>query len=275
MIPTPFLVADLLDGNTWDGLGKGELTLPEGMFNKLLASVQMPLPIVAVELTCQSGLLLLTIKLDLNANGLPLRPQVQQLFELERVRIDPINKFVLIKPVGGLRIREETLSRSRLSPMGRALVSTILHTPTLLKLVRDRFPRQINYDNGRLHINLAGLDGVRESLDRDIELGHVKFRLLDAISIRDIDIRKGRVVVRYDFQKEKLLERLNAPAPDGYYRTETPPDGPETNPARMLPSTASGAPPASRIDTAKRVISAGRGVGRSIGRGLINRFRNR
>ena len=271
-IPTPILIADLLDGNSWSGLGEGELNLPEAMLNRLLNSAQMPLPISELNLTCQSGYFLVTVRLDLRNQGLPLRPEVSQMFVLERVRLDPINKFILLKPKGGLRVNEETLSRSRLSPIARALVTTIIHTPTLLKLVRDRFPRTVNYDNGRLHINLAGMSGVAESLDREIELGHVKLKLLEVLSIRNIEIRKGRVVIRARFEHERLLSILHSPPPEGFY--DAPEPEPDLNPPRqaMLPPAPSDE---SRLERAGRLTrSVGRTASR-VGFGIIGRLRGK
>ena len=270
-IPTPILFADLLDANTWKLLGDGEINLPEAMLNRLLNANRMPLPITEIALTCQSGYFLITVRLDLHGQGLPLKPEVSQMFVLERVRLDPLNKFILLRPKGGLRINEETLGKSRLSPLAKALVMTVLHTPTLLKLVRDRFPRTVNYENGRLHINLGGMSGVAESLDREITVGHVKLKLLDSLSIRDINIRKGKVVIRVQFAHERLLETLLSPPPEGFYDNPAPEPSPRARP--LLPAARSDNE--SRRAQATRISrSVGRGVTR-VGRGLLGRFRGK
>ena len=272
MIPTPLIIADLLDGNGLNNIGGGELIIPESMLNTLLSSLDLPLPIAGVDLRCQSGYFALVIKLDLRGQGIPLRPEVEQLFELERLRLDPLNQFILIKPRGGLRIREETISRSRLSPMAGAVLTTMLHTPTLLKLVRDRFPRRVHYENGRLHINLAGTSAMEGLAGKDIELGHIKLQVLDFLTIRDVDIRKRQVVIRFRFEKEELLAKLREPAPEGYYI----PKRPEAPESRMLPPA--GGSTQSNESRAERAVRVGKKVGGTVtkgakvlGRGLVGR----
>jgi len=258
MIPTPLLIADLLDGNGLDNLGEGELVIPESMLNTLLSSIELPLPIAGVDLKCQSGYFAVVVKLDLRGQGLPLKPEVEQMFELDRVRLDPINQFILIKPRGGLRVREETVSTSRLSPMATAVLTTMLHTPTLLKLVRDRFPKRVNYDNGRVHINLAGTAAMEGIAGREIDLGHVKLHLLDFLTIRDVDIRKRQVVIRFRFEKEQLLAKLREPPPEGFY---APPCRPEPPESRLLTAGGPAGPDESKAQKALRVS---RSVGKTV-----------
>ncbi len=232
MIQPPILVADILNANTLETLGRSELILPEVMLNRLLSAAPLPLPLETVHLACQSGFFMLTVQLDLRNQGLPLRPRVQQMFELERLRLDPVNQFILLRPRGGIKINEGSLGRRRLSPMARALLTTILHTPTLLKLVRDRFPQNVSYEHGRLHINLSELGPIQSLVEREVPLGHVNLHPMEFLNIHDVDIRKGQLVLRLRFQKEDLLKTLQAEPPEGFYKN------PEAGPSRarrMLP----------------------------------------
>lgn len=264
MIQPPTLLADFLGANTLETLGRGELLLPEKMLNRLLSSAPLPLPLERVDLACQSGFFLLTVQLDLREQGLPLRPQVQQMFELERLRLDPVNQFILLRPRGGLHIDEGSLGRRRLSPMARALLTTMLHTPTLLKLVRDRFPKNVSYEHGRLHIDLSGLGPIQEMLAREVPLGHVQLKPMEFLSIHDIDIRKEALVLLFRFSKAPLLEHLTSDPPAGFY---APPE-PSQRARRMLP------PPEERVQEtpAERALRLGRAA-RERGRGLLQRLR--
>jgi hypothetical protein len=265
MIQAPILLADFLGANSLETLGRGELLLPEVMLNRLLSAAPLPLPLERVDLTCQSGFFLLKIQLDLREQGLPLRPQVQQMFELERLRLDPHNQFLLLRPRGGLYIDEGSISRRRLSPVARALLTTLLHTPTLLKLVRDRFPKNVQYEHGRLHIDLSGLGPIQELIQREVPLGHIQLKPLEFINIQDIDIRKGALVLLFRFEKEPLLLTLRADAPPGFY--QDPSQG-ARHARKMLP------PPEERVreTPAERALRLGR-VARDRGLTLLDRLR--
>ena len=265
MQQAPALIADILSANTLLTLGEGELLIPEKMLNRLLGSVPMPLPLAAVELACQSGFFEVSVQLDLREQGLPLRPKVKQKFDLERLRLDPINQFLLLRPRGGLSVNEGSVGRRRLSPMARALLTTMLHTPTLLKLVRDRFPDNISYEHGRLHIDLSSIEAISGLADKEAPVGHVNLKPMAFLNIHDVDIRKGAVVLRYRFEKEALLDSLRTSPPEGFY-----PDAPgraESRAARMLP------PPEERVreTPAERAVRLGR-IGAEQGRMLLGRI---
>ncbi len=259
MVPVPLLVAELLGGNGLDNLGEGEFIIPESMIQAALGGLELPLPIAGVAVECRSGFFKVIVRLDLSAQGLAIKPQVEQMFDLERLRIDPLNQFILLKPRGGLIVREETLDRQRISPLARAVVQTVLHTPTLLKLVRDRFPRSVHYENGRLHINLAAVGLMESPLGRPIPLGHVELKILDFLTIRDVDIRREKVVIRFRFEKERLLEHLRQPAPKVEVEAEAEAERPAG--PRLLPGSVE-APPRKR----DRILGAVKGV-----RGLLRR----
>ncbi len=248
----PVLLADILAANTLLTLDKGEVAIPEKMLNRLLSGLPLPMPLVSVELACQSGFFELSVQLDLREQGLPLRPKVKQKFDLERLRLDPTNQFVLIKPRGGLQVDEGSTGRRKLSPMAKALLTTILHTPTLLKLVRDRFPKNINYEHGRLHVDLSTLGPIQSLVAKETPIGHVQLTPMQYLNIHDVDIRKGAVVLRYRFEKEGLLEALRSAPPEGFY---APGDlsGSERRTRRLLP------PPEERVPEtpAERAVRLG------------------
>lgn len=265
----PVLLADILSANSLKTLERSELAIPEEMLNRLLSSLPLPLPLAGLHLKCQSGFFEVSIQLDLRGQGLPLRPRVKQKFDLERLRLDPENQFVLIRPRGGLQIDEGSVGRRRLSPMARALLTTILHTPTLLKLVRDRFPQNITYEHERLHIDLSSLDAIKGLVAREAPVGHVTLRPMEYLNIHDVDIRKGAVVLRFRFEKEDLLGQLRAAPPEGFYKNGAP--GPSERSPLMLP------PPEERVretpaERALRMGIAGVRQGRKLfGRVMRNR----
>ena len=124
MMQPPVLLSDILAANSLKSLEDGEVLIPEKMLNRLLSSLPMPLPLAGVRLVCRSGFLEVSVQLDLREQGLPLRPKVKQKFDLERLRLDPVNQFVLLKPRGGLKVDEGSVGRRRLSPVARALLAT-------------------------------------------------------------------------------------------------------------------------------------------------------
>ena len=262
----PVLLADVLSANSLNTLGEGEILIPEEVLNRLLSSAPLPLPLDTVHVACRSGFFHLSVQLDLRGQGLPLRPRVQQMFELERLRLDTINQFILIRPRGGLQIDEGSVGRRRLSPVARALLTTILHTPTLLKLVRDRFPKNVVYEYGRMHIDLSGVGPIRSVVEKRLPLGHVDLQVVRFLSIHDVDIRKGVLVLRYRFEKERLLDALRESPPPGYY--DAPPARAEQRAERLLP------PPEERVSAsaAERAVNLGRAVGRR-GRRLLDAVR--
>ena len=266
----PILLADILAANSLATLGDSEIMIPEEMLNRLLGSAPLPLPLDKVHVACRSGFLLLSVQLDLRGQGLPLRPRVQQMFELERLRLDTLNQFILLRPRGGLHVDEGSVGRRRLSPVARALLTTMLHTPTLLKLVRDRFPKNVVYEHGRLHIDLSGVGPIEGVVGKKAPIGHVDLQILKYINIHDVDIRKGAMVLRFRFEKDQLLDALREPPPDGFYDKERAEDRPEDRPERLLP------PPEERVQpsTAERAIKIGSSIA---GRGasLLRRVRNR
>lgn len=269
MIQPPTLLADFLSANTLDTLGRGELHLPEEMLNRLLSAAPLPLPLDRVRLACQSGFFEVDIQLDLREQGLPLRPQVQQMFELERLRLDPLNQFILLRPRGGLRIHEGSVGRRSLSPMARALLTTLLHTPTLLKLVRDRFPKNIQYEHGRMHIDLSTVDAIKELVAREVPLGHVNLKPMEFLNIHDVEIRKGALVLLFRFEKPELLAALRRDAPADFYQD---PKRPTRDARRLLAAPEM----ASYVEEspAERALRLGRAV-RDRGAGLLSLIRNR
>lgn len=250
MLDTPGLVGDILSANGLSTLGGGEIVIPESLLNRLLSGLDLPMPLESIDVACQAGYVLISVNLNLRGHGLPIRPKVQQMFQLERLRIDPVNQFILLSLRGGLRIREESLGRSRLSPVASAIISSMLHTPTLLKLLRDRFPKSVNYVHGKLHINLAG-SGLLEG--HEVALGHVNLNVLEYLTIRNVAIKRGAVVIHFRFDKEAMLAELHSEPPEGFY---DPPERPETelNPARLLPEQAGASDDRSRP---KRALDAG------------------
>ncbi len=269
MIQPPILLADILSANSIKSFEDQELAIPEQMLNRLLSSLPLPLPLAGVTLLCQSGFFELGIQLDLRAQGLPLRPRVKQKFDLERLRLDPTNQFLLLRPRGGLQIDEGSVGRRRLSPMAKALLTTILHTPTLLKLVRDRFPQNVRYEHGRLHVDLSSVDAIKSLVAREAPVGHVTLKPMSYLNIHDVDIRKGALVLCYRFEKDDLLEQLRSAPPSGFYKDSAA--AAETRATRMLP------PPEDRVreTPAERAVRLGiAGVKR--GRTLFSRvMRNR
>ena len=220
MIQPPVLIADILNSNSLRSMEKGELFIPEKMLNRLLGSVPMPLPLVGIKVICKSGFFEMSVQLDLREQGLPLRPQVKQKFDLERLRLDPSKQFILLKPRGGLYVNEGSVGRRRLSPIARALLTTMLHTPTLLKLIRDRFPKSVQYEYNRLHIDLSSMEAIQSLIGRETTVGHVHLQPMTYLNIHDVDIRKGSVVLRYRFEKAELLETLQGAPPQGFYKDE-------------------------------------------------------
>jgi hypothetical protein len=265
----PALLADILDANSLDSMEDSELFIPEAMLNRLLGAAPLPLPLTTVHLACRSGFFLLTVQLDLRGQGVPLRPRVQQMFELERLRFDSLNQFILLRPRGGLHINEGSVGRRRLSPVARALLTTILHTPTLLKLVRDRFPDNVVYEHGRMHIDLSNIEAITGVVTKSTAIGHIDLQILKYLNIHDVDIRKGAIVLRYRFEKERLLDALREAPPEGYYKHNRPPRA-ESRSERLLP------PPVERMQPSKaeKALRLGTSIA---GRGarLFRRIRDR
>lgn len=265
----PSLLAALLDHNTWAALGEGRFSIPEQLLADLLAQVSMPDPIDRVTLLCRPGHFLVRVRVDLHGLGVPLAPEVEQVFQLEQARVDSIGRFVVLRPQGGLQLVEESLGIKRLPPMAKLVMGRILHTPTLLALVRDRFPRMLSYEHGRLHISLANI----AALDREITLGGARFPLLRVLTVRGMRVEMGRVAVRLDFDKEALVTALRKPAaaagaPDAAGEgSRTPPDPHMPPPPSDMPAPVeSGAEAAIRIG--RQVGEAGfRLLGRALRRG--------
>lgn len=245
--PVNALLSELLDGNTWDALGDGRFYLPEKMLADLLGGVSMPDPLDRIQLLCRPGHFVIRVRVDLRSKGVPLTPEVQQIFELEQARIDPIGRFVVLRPQGGLQIVEESLGIGSLPPMAKLIMGRILHTPTLLALVRDRFPRQLSYEHGRLHIGLGNV----KALEKVIEIGDARVRLLDVLTVRNMRVETGRVVVRVRFDKDALLTGLRTPGKDDDPRPPVEDQMPAPPPG--MPAPGEGA-----VETAMRV---GRRVG--------------
>lgn len=250
-LPVETLLADLLADNAWATLGEGNLHLPEVMLDGLLAQLSMPDPMDRVSLICRPGHFLIRVRVDLRSRGVPLTPEVEQVFELEQARIDRIGRFVVLRPRGGLQIVEESLGMSRLPPMAKIIMGRILHTPSLLALVRDRFPRMLSYEHGRLHISLAGVD----ALDRTITIGEAQVPLLQVLTVKGMRVESGRVVVRLNFDKEALLVALRTPpAPEP--GADTPAEGAaEADPTehRLEPRPQIVPPPQTATETAVRI----------------------
>jgi len=261
-LPVHSLLAELLDGNAWDALGEGRFCLPERMLDDLLGQLSMPDPIDRVRLVCRPGHLLLRVRIDLRSKGVRLTPEVEQVFELEQARIDPIGRFVVLRPQGGLQLVESSLGMRSLPPMAKLIMGRIVHTPTLLALVRDRFPRQLSYEHGRLHIGLGNLS----VLDRVLPIGDARVPLLDVLTVRNMRVETGRVVVRVRFDKEALLTALRSPRPEEG-AVDRPPvdDRMPAPPANMPPPSEGAAETALRLG--KRVGSVGaRVLGRAFRR---------
>lgn len=260
-LPVHALLAELLEGNAWDTLGEGRLHIPERLLADLLARAPMPDPIDRVQLLCRPGHFLVRLRVDLRARGVPLAPEVEQVFELEQARIDPIGRFVVLRPQGGLQLVESSLGIGTLPPMAKLIMGRILHTPSLLALVRDRFPRQLSYEHGRLHIGLGNLD----ALDKTLSIGAAQVRLLDVLTVRGMRVETGRVVVRVRFDKDALLAALRTPAPPETARA--PVDDRMPAPPTDMPDPGEGA--------AETALRLGRQVGaagvRLLGRALRRR----
>lgn len=207
----PSLLAALLEHNTWAALGEGRFVIPEQLLADLLGQAPMPDPIDRVTLLCRPGHFVVRVRVDLHSKGVPLAPEVEQVFQLEQARIDGIGRFIVLRPQGGVQLVEASLGIKRLPPMAKVVMGRILHTPTLLALVRDRFPRQVNYEHGRLHISLAGIG----ALDREVKIGGASFGLLRVLTVRGMRVEMGRVVVRAEFDKAALVAALQAPAGGG------------------------------------------------------------
>ncbi|MCA9538552.1 MAG: hypothetical protein KC620_06670 [Myxococcales bacterium] len=258
MIAVPLIIADLLENNTWAELGNGHLNLPEAMLNRLLGSISMPGPIRRLRLTCRPGTLVITVQLDLHEKGIPLEPEVDQVFELEQVRLDAAHRFIVLRPIGGLVLREETLSRRRFSPFVLAALNRILHTPTLLGLVREQFPRHISYEQGRLHISLSDVPALRKTF----KIGGARVPLLSVLHIRGIRIVPGRAVIRLALDKAAFVDALRAPPPEPEATEERPePEAPAASAPMPFPEETP-------VDAARRMGRAGlRLIGRTLGRG--------
>lgn len=256
----PTLLAALLEANAWAPLGEGRFAIPEGLLADLLARAPMPDPIDRVTLLCRPGHFLIRVRVDLHGKGVPLAPEVEQVFQLEQARLDRIGRFIVLRPQGGLQLVEESLGLKRLPPMARLVMGRILHTPTLLALVRDRFPRQLSYEHGRLHISLAGVS----ALDRDIDIGSAKVPLLDVLTIRSMRVETGRVAVRFDFDKAALIEALRSPGGAGERAEAGDAPGDETMPP---PPSDMPAPVEGGAEVALRIGKQAAGAGLR----LINR----
>ncbi len=261
-LPVHSLLAELLDGNTWSALGEGRFCLPEAMLDGLLGELSMPDPIDRVRLLCRPGHFLVRLRVDLRSKGVPLTPEVEQVFELEQARIDPIGRFVVLRPQGGLQLVEESLGMRSLPPMAKLIMGRILHTPSLLALVRDRFPRQLSYEHGRLHIGLGNLS----ALDKVLPIGDARVPLLDVLTVRNMRVETGRVVVRVRFDKDALLTALRTPRPAEEDDGRPPVDDRMPAPPKHLPPPTEGAAEMA-LRLGKRVGSTGaRLLGRALGR---------
>ena len=259
----PSLLAALLEHNTWAALGEGRLVIPEQLLADLLGQAPMPDPIDRVSLLCRPGHFVVRVRVDLHSKGVPITPEVEQVFQLEQARIDGIGRFIVLRPQGGVQLVESSVGMKRLPPMAKAVMGRILHTPTLLALVRDRFPRQLSYEHGRLHISLAGIG----ALDREVKIGGASFRLLRVLTVRGMRVEMGRVVVRVEFDKAALVAALRAPAGAAEAAEAEMAEGGMPDPPSDLPvPVESGAEVAIRIG--RLVGGAGlRMLGRALKRG--------
>lgn len=261
-VPVHALLAELLDGNSWSALGEGRFCLPEQMLDQLLSKAPMPDPIDRVRLLCRPGHFLVRLRVDLRSKGVPLTPEVEQVFELEQARIDPIGRFIVLRPQGGLQLVEESLGMRSLPPMAKLIMGRILHTPSLLALVRDRFPRQLSYEHGRLHIGLGNVG----ALEKVLEIGDARVPLLNVLTVRNMRVETGRVVVRVRFDKEAFMTALRTPRVDGEDAERPPVDDRMPAPPSNMPPPAEGAAETA-LRLSKQVGSAGaRLIGRALGR---------
>ena len=126
--------------------------------------------------------------------------------------------------------------------------------------MRDRFPGNVVYEFGRLHIDLSTIAPIEGVVSKKLAVGHVDLQILKYLNIHDVDIRKGAMVMRYRFEKDRLLQMLRDPAPEGFYKIAPSSTAPQ-QPQRLLPPPSERVQP-SRAERAFKIGSsiAGRGV---------------